>query len=128
MLPPMSAAPITPAVLQLVDLALEEDLGRGDVTSQAVIDPASTAVAHLVARQGLVLAGLDLATAVFRRLDASIAVTPLLSDGEEAQPGTGVATYRGSAAALLAGERTALNFLQRLSGIATQTRTYVQAA
>jgi nicotinate-nucleotide pyrophosphorylase (carboxylating) len=125
----MSAAPIlTPAVMQLVDLALEEDLGRGDVTSQAVIDPASTAVAHLVARQGLVLAGLDLATTVFRRLDASIAVTPLLADGEEAQPGAGVATYRGSAAALLAGERTALNFVQRLSGIATQTRKYVQAA
>lgn len=125
----MSTAPIlTPAVMQLVDLALEEDVGRGDVTSQAVIDPASTAVAHLVARQGLVLAGLDLATTVFRRLDARIAVEPLATDGEEVQPGAGVATYRGSASALLAGERTALNFLQRLSGIATQTRQYVRAA
>jgi nicotinate-nucleotide pyrophosphorylase (carboxylating) len=119
---------ITPAVMQLIDLALEEDLGRGDVTSQAVIDPASTAVAHLVARQGLTLAGLDLAAAVFRRLDPSIAVESFLADGEEAKPGTGVATYRGSAAVLLAGERTALNFVQRLSGIATQTRRYVEAA
>jgi nicotinate-nucleotide pyrophosphorylase (carboxylating) len=125
----MSTAPIlTPAVMQLVDLALEEDVGRGDVTSQAVIDPASTAVAHLVARQGLVLAGLDLATVVFRRLDARITVEALAADGEEVQAGAGVATYRGSAAALLAGERTALNFLQRLSGIATQTRQYVRAA
>ncbi len=119
---------ITPAVLQLIDLALEEDLGRGDVTSQAVIDPGSTAVAHLVARQGLTLAGVDVATAVFRRLDANIVVESFLADGEEVVPGTGVATYRGSASALLAGERTALNFVQHLSGIASQTRLYVQAA
>jgi nicotinate-nucleotide pyrophosphorylase (carboxylating) len=129
MLAPMPAQQlITPAVLQLVDLALEEDLGRGDVTSQAVISPTSTAVAHLVARQGLTVAGLGLAAAVFHRLDADIEVETLLSDGDEAKPGATVATYRGSATALLAGERTALNFVQRLSGIATQTRKYVQAA
>jgi nicotinate-nucleotide pyrophosphorylase (carboxylating) len=119
---------LTPAVAQLIELALEEDLGRGDVTTQAVVAPQSRAVAHLVARQRLVVAGLEVAAAVFRRLDPTIAIDTALADGSEAQPGECVATYRGPAAALLAGERTALNFTQRLSGIATLTRAFTVAA
>lgn len=119
---------LTPAVAQLIDLALEEDLGRGDVTTQAVVAPQATAVAHLVARQRLVVAGLEVAAAVFRRLDPTIAIDAALADGSEAPPEACVATYRGPAAALLAGERTALNFTQRLSGIATLTRAFTVAA
>ena len=119
---------LTPAVTRLIELAIEEDLGRGDATTQALVGPEATATAHLVARQRLTVAGLDIAAAVFRRLDPSIAIQTQIDDGAEAQPGARVATYRGAAAALLSGERTALNFLQRLSGVATLTRTFVAAA
>jgi nicotinate-nucleotide pyrophosphorylase (carboxylating) len=119
---------LTPAVTRLIDLALEEDLGRGDATTQAVIPPGTTAAAHLVARQRLTVAGLEVAAAVFRRVDPSIAIDTRVADGAEVPPGTRIASYRGSAAALLAGERTALNFLQRLSGVATLARAFVAAA
>jgi nicotinate-nucleotide pyrophosphorylase (carboxylating) len=125
----MSHFPIlTPAVTRLIELAIEEDLGRGDATTQALVGPEATATAHLVARQRLTVAGLDVAAAVFHRLDPSIAIETKIDDGAEAQPGARVATYRGAAAALLSGERTALNFLQRLSGVATLTRAFVAAA
>ena len=119
---------LTPAVTRLIDLALEEDLGRGDATTQAVIPPGTTAAAHLVARQRLTVAGLEIAAAVFRRVDPSIAIDTRVADGAEVPPGMRIASYRGSAAALLAGERTALNFLQRLSGVATLARAFVAAA
>lgn len=119
---------LTPAVTRLIELGIEEDLGRGDATTQAVVEPGARATAHLVARQRLTVAGLDVATAVFRHLDPSIAIDSHLADGAEAQAGARVASYRGSAAALLAGERIALNFLQRLSGIATLTRAFAVAA
>jgi nicotinate-nucleotide pyrophosphorylase (carboxylating) len=115
-------------VTRLIELAIEEDLGRGDPTTQAVIPPGTMAAAHLVARQPLTVAGLEVAAAVFRRIDPSIAIDAKISDGAEAQPGARIATYRGSAAALLAGERTALNFLQRLSGVATLARAFAVAA
>src|SRR5450631_457156 len=118
----------THAVRQLIDLALEEDLGRGDVTSQAVLAPSATATAHLVAREALVLAGLPIATAVFRRVDATINVLALAKDGDQVAAGARVATYAGRALSLLAAERTALNFVQRLSGTATLARAFVKAA
>jgi nicotinate-nucleotide pyrophosphorylase (carboxylating) len=118
----------TYAVRQLIDLALEEDLGRGDVTSQAVLDPHATATAHLVAREPLVLAGLPIATAVFRRVDATINVLALAADGDQVAAGARVATYSGQAISLLAAERTALNFVQRLSGTATLAHAFVKAA
>jgi nicotinate-nucleotide pyrophosphorylase (carboxylating) len=118
----------THAVRQLIDLALEEDLGRGDVTSQAVLEPSATATAHLVAREPLVLAGLPIATAVFRRVDATISVLALAKDGDHVAAGARVATYTGRALSLLAAERTALNFVQRLSGTATLARAFVEAA
>ena len=119
---------LTPAVMRLIELAIEEDLGRGDATTLAVILPGTKAAAHLVARQRLTVAGLEVAAAVFHRIDPSIAIDTQIPDGAETSPGTRIATYRGSAAALLAGERTALNFLQRLSGVATLARAFAAAA
>jgi len=119
---------LTPAVMRLIELAIEEDLGRGDATTLAVILPGTKAAAHLVARQRLTVAGLEVAAAVFHRIDPSIAIDTQIPDGAEASPGARIATYRGSAAALLAGERTALNFLQRLSGVATLARAFTAAA
>ena len=118
----------THAVRRLIDLALEEDLGRGDVTTQAVIEAGATATAQLVAREPMVLAGLGICTAVFQRVDASISVVALAQDGDRLAAGARAATYAGPAASLLAAERTALNFVQRLSGIATLARAYVDAA
>jgi nicotinate-nucleotide pyrophosphorylase (carboxylating) len=119
---------LTPAVMRLIELAIEEDLGRGDATTLAVIPPGTKAAVHLVARQRLTVAGLEVAAAVFRRIDPSIAIDTHIPDGAEASPGARIAIYRGSAAALLAGERTALNFLQRLSGVATLARAFTAAA
>jgi len=125
MLDPLLA---TPSVLRLVDLALEEDLGRGDVTTEAVVDKNATATAHLVAREPLVLAGLGVCTMVFQRVDPAVSVVELVKDGERVAAGTRVASYIGRAASLLAAERTALNFVQRLSGVATLGRAFVDAA
>ena len=118
----------THAVRRLIDLALEEDLGRGDVTTQAVIEAGTTATAYLVAREPMVLAGLGICTAVFQRVDASISAVVLGKDGDRLAAGARVATYTGLATSLLAAERTALNFVQRLSGIATLARAFVEAA
>ena len=125
MLDPLLA---TPAVFRLIDLALEEDLGRGDVTSAAVIHKDANATAQLVARESLVPAGLGLCTAIFQRIDPEIAATELVADGDRVTPGTVVASYEGAALSLLAAERTALNFVQRLSGTATLARAFVEAA
>jgi nicotinate-nucleotide pyrophosphorylase (carboxylating) len=112
----------------LIDLALEEDLGRGDVTAQAVLDgDGGPARAVFLAKQALVLHGLDVARAVFARVSPDIAFTPRQPDGTRVEPGTVVADIAGPAAALLAGERTALNFVQRLSGVATMASRFVAA-
>lgn len=118
----------TYAVRRLIDLALEEDLGRGDITTQAVIAPEQSATALLVAREPLVLAGVGLAAAVFHRVDAGIAMRKLAADGDAVPAGTTVATFTGAAASILAAERTALNFVQRLSGIASYAKAFVEAA
>lgn len=125
MLDPMLA---TPGVSRLIDLALEEDLGRGDVTTRAIVPSGTEALARLLARQPLVLAGLGLCTEVFRRVDQTVRAEERTKDGDRIAVGTEVATYRGPAASLLAAERTALNFVQRLSGTATLTRAFVEAA
>jgi nicotinate-nucleotide pyrophosphorylase (carboxylating) len=125
----MIDAPLgTYAVHRLIDLALEEDLGRGDVTTQAVIDIDATATAYLVAREPLVLAGLGICTAVFQRVDPTIAVAELAKDGDRLAAGACVASYAGLAGSLLAAERTALNFIQRMSGTATMAQAFVVAA
>lgn len=114
-------------VATIVDRALAEDIGSGDATTLAVVAADQQAQGVLRLREEAVIAGLPVAEAVFRQLDDALRVTAVVRDGERAGPGTVIATIDGPARPLLTGERTALNFLQRLSGIATMTRRYVDA-
>src|SRR5436189_177258 len=116
------------AYRDLVGRALAEDLGSGDVTTRAIVPPDERAEATLLAKSPLVLAGLDVATEVWRQLDAGVSVRPIQKDADACEPGQLLARVEGPAAAILTGERTALNFLQHLSGIATLTRRFVDAA
>ena len=118
----------TPAVQRLLDLTLEEDAGRGDVTSAALIDEGQEAEADIIAKERLVVCGLGIAEAVFTRFDWRTRMRTRVADGDPVTPGTLIASVRGPAQAVLAGERVALNFMQRLSGIATLTQTFVAAA
>ncbi|HEU4692282.1 MAG TPA: carboxylating nicotinate-nucleotide diphosphorylase, partial [Vicinamibacterales bacterium] len=112
----------------LVRRALAEDVGRGDITTTGTIDGSQRVRAIFLAKSRCVIAGLDVALEAFRQLDPSIEVTTHYRDGSLCAPGTIVAEINGRADALLIGERTALNFMQRLSGIATLTRQFVDAA
>ena len=113
--------------LQLVRYALSEDVGTGDITSLNTIRPGVHARAVIVARQPGVIAGLDVARLTFREADASVRYRSLVHDGEAVSAGVAVAQVIGDAGSVLKAERTALNFLQRLSGIATLTRRFVAA-
>jgi len=104
---------------------LKEDLGRGDVTTQAVVRGSARARGQFLAKQDLVLCGLEFAEAVFSVLDNAIALESHAYDGQFIAEGTRFARMDGPAAVLLAGERTALNLLQHMSGIATLTRAFV---
>jgi nicotinate-nucleotide pyrophosphorylase (carboxylating) len=120
---------LDPAVYRdLVRRALEEDVGSGDVTTDATVDPGQRAQGIVLIKAPGVLAGLDVAAETFRQVDGSVAVACRRLDGERCAPGDEVAVVTGPARALLIAERTALNFLQRLSGIATRTRQFVDAA
>jgi nicotinate-nucleotide pyrophosphorylase (carboxylating) len=116
------------AYRDLVRRALEEDLGSGDATSRATISESQRACGSLVAKSPLVVAGLDVAAEAFHQLDRSAVVEVRWGDSSHVQAGDVVALVTGTARALLAAERTALNFLQRLSGIATLTARCVAAA
>jgi nicotinate-nucleotide pyrophosphorylase (carboxylating) len=123
----MFTPPETIACRRLVELALQEDVGGGDLTSQAVIPEALEGRGIFVARAPGVLSGLPAAALVFATLDPRVRFEPLLTDGDSVQPGSRLATVAGPMRSILSGERTALNFLQHLGGIATQTRRYVDA-
>ena len=112
----------------VIDRALEEDLGDGDVTTSALVPSHMTGEARLVAHESGVLAGLPVAMAVFRRVDATLGTTEQMSDGSAIDDGECAGTITGSLSSILMAERTALNFLQRMSGIATLTAKYVNAA
>lgn len=115
-------------ILAKIGEFLSEDIGRGDITTQATVPPDSRGFGRFLAKEDLVLCGLDIAEAVFLHLDPeSPPLETTSSDGEEIKSGTVFATQKGFADVLLAGERTALNLIQRLSGIATLTRQYVKA-
>ena len=114
-------------VRAIVSRALEEDLGPGDVTTQATVASGARCRAEIVAREPGVIAGLEIAGAVFAALDREVAFEALVAEGAQVEAGAAVARLTGPARAVLAGERTALNFLQRMSGIATLTRRYVDA-
>ena len=115
-----------PFVLKLIDLAIEEDIGGGDVTSELMVPAAHVSSAGIEAREGLVICGLPLVRQIFCRLDAAVRVDVLHTEGEEVEPGTLLCRLSGATRALLGGERTVLNFLQRLCGIATFTRQFVR--
>ncbi len=110
--------------LELVRRALAEDVGAGDVTTEATVPEGAVSEARIVAKAEGVIAGAGVAEAVFHELDADTVVRALVSDGGRVAPGTVVATVRARTRAILTGERTALNFLQRLSGIATSAARY----
>jgi len=114
-------------VLPLVRLALTEDLGGGDATTDAVVDPNAPARAHIEARAEGVLAGGVAAALAFHELDQAAAIEWHVEDGGALKPGTRICDIRAKARAVLSAERVALNFLQRLSGIATTTRAFVRA-
>ncbi len=128
----MIASPLEPlapdSYRDLVRRALAEDIGSGDVTTNATIDETHQTRAVLLAKSRCVIAGLDVAAEAFRQLDAAVAIRIHHADGALCAPGTEVAEIRGGASALLTAERTALNFMQRMTGIATLTRQFVDAA
>ena len=121
--------PLDPGLYRdCVRRALAEDFGWGDITTEGVVAREQRARARIVAEAPCVIAGLDIASEAFRQLDPAVTVTTKWKDGDRVETGTTLAEYQGSAAALLTAERTALNFMQRLSGIATLTRRFVDAA
>ncbi len=117
---------LTQSVNALIQTALNEDIGSGDITTDNLIDPKLTGRGILMAKEPMVLAGMDIARQVFQHLDTNMEFQALLSDGDSADTGTSLAQVQGNLAALLKGERTALNFLQRLSGIATNVAAHVR--
>ncbi|MBF0186676.1 MAG: carboxylating nicotinate-nucleotide diphosphorylase [Magnetococcales bacterium] len=110
---------------RIIDLGLEEDIGRGDVTSNALIPAGIEAEATFVAKQDLIVCGLPVVAEVFRRIDSRVRLLPEVSDGSGALPGNSICDIRGPARAVMAGERLALNLMQNLSGVATLTRRFV---
>jgi nicotinate-nucleotide pyrophosphorylase (carboxylating) len=118
---------ITPAIERLIELALDEDLGRGDVTSEAIFEAAATVEGKIIAKEPLVVAGVEVARAVFARVDRAARFDAAVADGQRMEKGETVALVGGATRSVLAAERTALNFLQRLSGIATLTRAFADA-
>ena len=115
------------ALQAIVRLALAEDVGSGDATTLAVVPAGARARAVIRARQDGILSGIDAAREVFRRVDPRCLFEPALPDGAPLAPGAEVVRVRGAARSLLTAERTALNFLQRLSGVATLTARFVAA-
>jgi nicotinate-nucleotide pyrophosphorylase (carboxylating) len=118
----------TPRTDHLIDLALEEDAGLGDLTSRAIFPASHRSQAVIEAGQDLVLCGLDVAARVFARVDPALKTTMLADEGERVRRGRAVLRVTGPTISLLTAERTALNFLQRLSGIATLSRRFADAA
>lgn len=118
----------TPTVTTLVQTALDEDIGSGDITTDNLIDPVLEGEGVIIAKESLVVAGLDIARQVFLHLDPAVSFRPQVKDGDRVNDRQTIATAHGKLSALLKGERTALNFLQRLSGIATHVRSFVQIA
>jgi nicotinate-nucleotide pyrophosphorylase (carboxylating) len=121
--------PLDPGLYrEIVRRALAEDLGWGDVTTDATVPPSLRARGVILAKSPCVVAGVDVAAETFRQLDPSVVFTVLKNDGTACEPGEIIADVRGSAASMLTAERTALNLMQRMTGIATMTHRFVQAA
>ena len=111
-----------------IEVALSEDIGEGDLTTDSFVSKNQQATARIVAHERATLAGTETAAEVFRRVDSTVEITVVKNDGSEIDAGDSVIELRGQARSILRAERVALNFLQRLSGIATLTRKFVDAA
>jgi len=111
----------------LIEAALKEDMPQGDITSESIIPADSESEAIILAKEEGVLAGIDVAERVFHKIDPSVVFKKKLNDGQSFRNGQTLATIQGRSISLLKGERTALNFLQRMSGVATTTQNFVQA-
>lgn len=109
---------------RLIELAIDEDIGHGDITTEALGMGELSGKARIIAKEPLIVAGLDLVKRVYEKLDNSVVFYALASDGQRVEPENRVAELTGNMQALLSGERVALNFLQRLSGIATHVRAF----
>lgn len=116
-----------PQVEQLIDRALAEDLGWGDVTTEALVFPDQQGKASIIAKANGILAGTEVAKQVFLKVDPELKVGILIEDGANIKPGDIIAKIEGKVASILKAERVALNFLQHLSGIASETARYVEA-
>ena len=121
-----AASTIDRGALALIDLALAEDIGSGDITTLATVPADRQATGRFLVKQPGVVSGLAVVSAVYARVDPRVVVEPLVADGAAVAAGTVIATVSGPAQALLSGERVALNFLQRLSGVATVTAEYTR--
>jgi len=117
----------TDEIRRAVQMALAEDVGGGDITTLATVPEGGAAKALMVAREPLVVAGLPVVEAVFEQLSSAISVVPSARDGEQIEAGKTLLRVVGPARAILTAERVALNFIQRLSGVATYTRQFVEA-
>ena len=111
---------------RVIDQSIDEDLGSGDITTNAVVDPELKAKAEWISKEEGVICGLLIAKKVFQKLDREIEWNPLKKDGEHVSSGEQIVTFNGNCRAILSAERTALNFAQRMSGIATQTHLGVK--
>lgn len=120
---PLLSAPIQ----QFLDYTIKEDIGEGDHTSLSCIPPDATGEATLLVKDEGVLAGMELAEHLFHKIDPSLQFTPLLTDGTYVKPGMEAFTITGKAQSILTAERLVLNFMQRMSGVATQTAQFVKA-
>lgn len=116
----------TPEILDLVQRALEEDIGPGDATTEALVAPSARVRAVILSRVDIVVSGCEIARAVFRALDPDIVFAVRIADGGRARPDQAIVALEGGAGAMLKCERTALNFMQRMSGIATLTAAFVE--
>ncbi len=117
-----------PRIDSLIDLALDEDVAFGDVTSQSIFAVDHISKARILAREDMVVCGLEIAKRVFHRVDSALKVDVKAKDGDQVSEGSTVLVVEGSTISILTAERTALNFLQRLSGIASLSRRFADAA
>jgi nicotinate-nucleotide pyrophosphorylase (carboxylating) len=115
------------ACLRLIDLWLTEDIGYCDLTVKVMIDPDEIGHFHMNARETMVVAGIEIAAEVFRRYDAHLDVAMIAKDGDRVEKGAALLKVKGPAQSILSAERTALNIIQRMSGIASETARYVKA-
>jgi nicotinate-nucleotide pyrophosphorylase (carboxylating) len=119
--------PNTPQVKRLIRQAIAEDFSQGDVTTEALIPETSQSKASVMAKARGIIAGTEIAKQVFLKVDPKLEVDILIKDGAEVKPGDVIARIEGKTSSMLKAERVALNFLQRLSGIASETARYVQS-